>query len=281
MSKNDIDKMAEQIADAIGELPEQMICDALDFEKIKGKQRKKRRHRMELLSGLAAAAILCIVVLYGSDRSLLQKQTADIDQTEEKAALKGDDQIKDVSEEELDIWCMASGMGEDAAGYEYSDSLDESSDRSDVKKESDKSSQKESREEDKKGEQLQTGEKYLLHTSVTGSGKDRSIQFTLQFGEICDSIRYQLKASEVSMDLIAETEEAGNRVTLQGNTGQEITCTSGTQIGCSIWVTDMTRGAVTPSISVTRVNKDTGEKIKGEIKLKQKSGKYYLYLTEK
>ena len=41
MSKNDIDKMAEQIADAIGELPEQMICDALDFEKIKGKQRRK------------------------------------------------------------------------------------------------------------------------------------------------------------------------------------------------------------------------------------------------
>ena len=38
MKKQDRDKRAEQIADAIGELPEQMICDALEFEKIRRKQ---------------------------------------------------------------------------------------------------------------------------------------------------------------------------------------------------------------------------------------------------
>lgn len=300
MSKKDTNKRAEQIADAIGELPEQMICDALKFEEIKGKQKRKRRHYIEVLSGLAAAAILCIVVLHGSDRLFLQKQTADVDKTEEKVALKGADQKKDVSEEKLDIWCMASGMGGDAAGYEYSDSQDRSSENAGVKKESGRSSQKESREETKDqgsasasgdntadndsvsaGEQLQMGERYLLPTNITGSGKNRSVQFTLQFGETDDSVRYQLKVSVVSMDLIAESETAGNRVTLQGNTGQGITCVSGTQIGCSIRVTDMEQGAAIPSISVTRKNKDTGEKVRGEIKVEQKSGKYYLYLTEK
>ena len=43
MKKQDRDKRAEQIADAIGELPEQMICDALDFEGIKRKQKRKRK----------------------------------------------------------------------------------------------------------------------------------------------------------------------------------------------------------------------------------------------
>lgn len=285
MKKQDEDKRAEQIADAIGELPEQMICEALDFGEKVGRQKRKRRHRIEIFSALAAAAVICIVVLHGGDYAFIQKQTENIDKTEKKIALRESDQKKDISEENLDIWCMESGLGVDMEGVEYFDDQDSSLGNKDVKKESGRNVPKDSqdavRDTEKKGEQLKKGEKYRLDTNITGSGKDRSVQFTLQFGETDDSVRYQLKASVVSMDLIAEEDTAENRVTLQGNTAREITCVSGTQIGCSIRVADIAKGKVTPSISVTKENKDTGEKIKAEIKVKQKSGKYYLYLTEK
>lgn len=287
MKKQDINKRAEQIADAIGELPEQMISDALHFEEIKGKQKRKRRHRIEVLSGLAAAAIVCIVVLYGSDRSFLQKQTADVDRTAEKAALKESDQKKDVLEEKLDIWCMASGMGEDAAAYEYSDSQDQSSGNADVKKGSGESGQKESQEKQKNGdteqngELLQAGKRQLLHTNITGGGEDERVQFTLQAGRMDDSMGYTLKASGVSMELIAENYKAQNKIILQGNKKSKITCASGTQIGCSLSVVDMTDGTGSPSITVVKENKDTGEKVRGEIRVEQEKGKYYLYLTEK
>lgn len=131
MKKQDRDKRAEQIADAIGELPEQMICDALEFEKIRRK--RKRRHRIEAFGGLVAAAVICIIVLYGSDHTLIPGRTADIDKTEEKTALKASDQMQSASQEELDIWCMASGPEDEVTVY--SDCQDESSDENaDVKK---------------------------------------------------------------------------------------------------------------------------------------------------
>lgn len=314
MKKQDTNKRAEQIADAIGELPEQMICDALDFEEIKGKQKRKRRHRIEVLSGLAAAAILCIVVLHGSDRSFLQKQTADVDKTEEKVALKGTDQTKDASQVELDIWCMAFGTGEDATKYVDSDPQDQNTESSDVQKES---GQKESlgdsknegtvqgKEKDssggeagtvgaaksdsldtigvseQEGEQLQAGERQLLPTNITGKGENERVQFTLQFGATGDTARYQLKASGLSMELIARNHTAQKKITVQGNTKSKITCASGTQIGCSIVVSDMKHGTATPSITVIKENKDTGKQIKGKIKIEQKNGKYYQYLTDR
>lgn len=317
MKKQDTNKRVEQIADAIGELPEQMICDALDFEGIKRKQKRKRRHRIEVFSGLAAAAVICIVVLHGSDHAFLQRRTADIDKTEEKAALKGIDQTKDASQAELDIWCMPSEMGGDAPGYEYSDNKDKSSENADVKKESDTYSQKESRRKTKdegaasvsgnntadndsdaagsaksdsnsatgetehNGEPLLAGERQLLHTNITGEGEDKRVHFTLQFGETDDRISYTLKAFGVSMELIAENYKVKNKIILQGNRKSKVTCASGTQIGCSLRVTDIVDKTVSPSISVTKENNKTGEKIKGEIKVEQKNGIYYLYLTEK
>lgn len=324
MKKQDTNKRAEQIADAIGELPEQMICDALDFEGIKKKQKRKRKHRIEVFSGLAAAAVISIVVLYGSDRSFLQRQTADIDKTQEKTALKGSDQLRTASEEELDIWCMASEMGEDVTQYAYSDNQSPSSENADEKKESGTDSQKESRRKTKdegkasvsgnntadndsdfagdevddaksaksdsnsatgetrqNGEPLLAGERQLLYTNITGEGKDKKVQFTLQFGETDDQISYELKASGVSMELIAENYKAHNKISLQGNRKSKVICASGTQIGCSLRVTDIVDKTVSPSISVTKENKDTGEKIKGKIKVEQKNGKYYLYLMEK
>ena len=101
MKKQDRDKRAEQIADAIGELPEQMICDALEFEKIRRKQKRKRRHRIEAFGGLVAAAVICIIVLYGSDHTLISGRTADIDKTEEKTALKASDQMQSAFSSEL------------------------------------------------------------------------------------------------------------------------------------------------------------------------------------
>lgn len=291
MKKQDTNKRAEQIADAIGELPEQMICDALDFEGIKRKQKRKRKHRIEVFSGLAAAAVISIVVLYGSDRSFLQRQTADTDKTQEKAALKGSDQLRTASEEELDIWCMASGMGEDVTQYAYSDSVsgnntadndsDFAGDEVDDAKSAKSDSNSATGETRQNGEPLLAGERQLLYTNITGAGKDKKVQFTLQFGETDDQISYELKASGVSMELIAENYKAHNKIILQGNRKSKVICASGTQIGCSLRVTDIVDKTVSPSISVTKENKDTGEKIKGKIKVEQKNGKYYLYLMEK
>lgn len=319
MKNQDTNKRAEQIADAIGELPEQMICDALDFNEIKRKQRRKRRRRIELFSGLAAA-ILCIVVLHGSDRSLLQKQTADVDKTEEKAALKESAQKKDkkdVSRGDLDIWCMAPGMGEDETEYAYSGDQDQSTESSGVKKESGQSDQKESRGEQKNGvtakepekdsaggkaddaesaksdsqdaigdteknaEPLQAGVRQLLHTNITGEGENKRVQFTLRLGETGGSVSYHLKVSGLSVEMIARDQTAQNKIIVQGNTKSKITCESGTQIGCCFSASDMADGTVLPSITVTKENKDTGKKVNGEIKVEQKNGKYYLCLTEK
>ena len=299
MKKQDRDKRAEQIADAIGELPEQMICDALEFEKIRRKQKRKRRHRIEVFGGLVAAAVICIIVLYGSDHTLIQRRMADIDKTEEKTALNASDQMQSASQEELDIWCMASGPEDEATVY--SDRLDESSDENaDVKKERGTDNQKENRGESKDketaptpgkntsdndpvsaGEQLQAGERQLLHTNIIGKGENKKVQFTLQFGETDNRISYTLKASGLSMELIAENYKEQKKIILQGNKKSKITCVSGTQIGCSLRFADITDKTVSPSISVSKKNNKTGERIKGEIKVEQRGGKYYLYLTEK
>lgn len=299
MKKQDRDKRAEQIADAIGELPEQMICDALEFEKIRRKQKRKRRHRIEAFGGLVAAAVICIIVLYGSDHTLIPGRTADIDKTEEKTALKASDQMQSASQEELDIWCMASGPEDEVTVY--SDCQDESSDENaDVKKERGTDNQKESRGESKDketapmpekntsendpvsaGEQLQAGERQLLHTNIIGKGENKKVQFALQFGETDNRISYTLKASRLSMELIAENDKEQKKIILQGNKKSKITCVSGTQIGCSLRFADITDKTVSPSISVSKKNNKTGERIKGEIKVEQRGGKYYLYLTEK
>lgn len=298
MKRQDRDKRAQQIADAIGELPEQMICDALNFEEIKRKQKRKRRHCIEVFGGLVAAAVICIVVLHGSDHALIQKRMADIDKTEEKAALNASDQTQDASQEELNIWCMASGLEEEATVY--SDRQDKSSENADVKKERGTDNQKESRGESKdketaptpgkntadhdpvsNGEQLRTGERQLLHTNIIGKGENKKVQFTLQFGEMDDQISYTLEASGLSMELVAENHKAQNKIILQSNKKSKVICASGTQIGCSLRVTDIVDKKVTPSISVTKEDNQTGKKIKGEIKVEQENGKYYLYLMGK
>lgn len=83
------------------------------------------------------------------------------------------------------------------------------------------------------------------------------------------------------MELIARNHTAQKKITVQGNTKSKITCASGTQIGCSIVVSDMKHGTTTPSITVIKENKDTGKQIKGKIKIEQKNGKYYQYLTDR
>ena len=297
MKRQDRDKGAQQIVDAIGELPEEMICDALNFEEIKRKQKRKRRHRIEVFGGLVAAAVICIVVLHGSDHALIQKRMADIDKTEEKAALNASDQMQDASQEELNIWCMASGQEEATV---YSNRQEKSSENADVKKERGTDNQKESRGESKdketaptpgkntadhdpvfNGEQLQAGERQLLHTKIIGKGENKKVQFTLQFGKTDDQISYTLEASGLSMELVAENHKAQNKIILQSNKKSKVTCASGTQIGCSLRVTDIVDKKVAPSLSVTKEDNQTGKKIKGEIKVEQENGNYYLYLVEK
>ena len=131
------------------------------------------------------------------------------------------------------------------------------------------------------GEQLQAGERQLLHTNIIGKGENKKVQFTLQFGETDNRISYTLKASRLSMELIAENDKEQKKIILQGNKKSKITCVSGTQIGCSLRFADITDKTVSPSISVSKKNNKTGERIKGEIKVEQRGGKYYLYLTEK
>ena len=103
----------------------------------------------------------------------------------------------------------------------------------------------------------------------------------MQFGATGDTARYQLKASGLCMELIARNHTAQKKITVQGNIKSKITCASGTQIGCSIVVSDMKHGTTTPSITVIKENKDTGKQIKGKIKIEQKNGKYYQDLTDR
>ena len=61
MSKRGITE-AEKLLDAIGQLPEDMLEQALETEENETETRayrRQRRHRREIIGGLAAAAVLC------------------------------------------------------------------------------------------------------------------------------------------------------------------------------------------------------------------------------
>lgn len=76
MSKRGITE-AEKLLDAIGQLPEDMLEQALETEENETETRayrRQRRHRREIIGGLAAAAVLCVVVLGKHDRDFVRQQ---------------------------------------------------------------------------------------------------------------------------------------------------------------------------------------------------------------
>lgn len=65
---------AEKLLDAIGQLPEDMLEQALETAENETETRayrRQRRHRREIIGGLAAAAVLCVVVLGKHDRDFV------------------------------------------------------------------------------------------------------------------------------------------------------------------------------------------------------------------
>ena len=109
MSKRGITE-AEKLLDAIGQLPEDMLEQALETEENETETRayrRQRRHRREIIGGLAAAAVLCVVVLGKHDRDFVRQQQS----VEKSGILQSDsgsaaDQPKNTKDAAIEVWAL-------------------------------------------------------------------------------------------------------------------------------------------------------------------------------
>lgn len=209
-------KGPEKLLEAIGELPEEMIAEAADTEKIhRLYQRNRRRPLISVGKGLAAAAIIAVVVwgVYRPSDHIAMEKGAELD------FFCGEQTENDSEESSMEKW-NSNDLGREGAARELG--IYFPSDEAEV--------------ESAAGEAVNDGQ-HALYTFVSGKGKTRMAQSALVLGETGENREYSLTASEgisflTAVDL-GKTGEERKKTKGLGETGQ-YQCSSGTQITFSL-----------------------------------------------
>ena len=216
MSKRGITE-AEKLLDAIGQLPEDMLEQALENEENETESRayrRQRRRRREIIGGLAAAAVLCVVVLGKHDRDFVRQQQS----VEKSGILQSDsgsaaDQPKNTKDTAIEVWAL-----NEYAGVKSSESGKSKSSAGETQKQlfSDSADMLLENGEDKdgdaagdtdtalKGNKIEAKKRTGLCVTGTGSGKKKKVQFALQFGGQDTQGEYRLTASGVTLHMVEE-----------------------------------------------------------------------------
>lgn len=237
---------AEKLLDAIGQLPEDMLEQALETAENETETRayrRQRRHRREIIGGLAAAAVLCVVVLGKHDRDFVRQQQS----VEKSGILQSDsgsaaDQPQNTKDTAIEVWALTeyagvksseSGKSKSSAGETQKQLFSDSADmllENGENKDSDAAGDTDTA---LKGDKIAAKKRTGLCVTGTGSGKKKKVQFALQFGGQDTQGEYKLTASGVMLHAVGgQTKAKAAKFVRKENKTTVVTCPSGTQLRC-------------------------------------------------
>lgn len=282
MSKRGITE-AEKLLDAIGQLPEDMLEQALETEENETETRayrRQRRHRREIIGGLAAAAVLCVVVLGKHDRDFVRQQQS----VEKSGILQSDsgsvaDQPKNTKDAAIEVWAL-----NEYAGVKSSESGKSKSSAGETQKQlfSDSADMLLENGEDKdsdaagdtdialKGDKIEAKKRTGLCVTGTGSGKKKKVQFALQFGGQDTQGEYRLTASGATLHMVEEgqTKAKAAKFVRKENKTTVVICPSGTQLRCVM------KASAKAEIKILCTDAEGNKVSDGRLTIRRTDGKY-------
>lgn len=281
MSKRGITE-AEKLLDAIGQLPEDMLEQALETEENETKTRayrRQRRHRREIIGGLAAAAVLCVVVLGKHDRDFVRQQQS----VEKSGILQSDsgsvaDQPKNTKDAAIEVWALneyagvkssESGKSKSSAGETQKQLFSDSADmllENGEDKDSDAAGDTDTA---LKGDKIEAKKRTGLCVTGTGSGKKKKVQFALQFGGQDTQGEYRLTASGATLHAVGgQTKAKAVKFVQKENGTMVVTCPSGTQLRCVM------KPSAKAEIAIARTDEEGYIVSGGTLTIERIDGKY-------
>lgn len=273
---------AEKLLDAIGQLPEDMLEQALETAENETETRayrRQRRHRREIIGGLAAAAVLCVVVLGKHDRDFVRQQQS----VEKSGILQSDsgsaaDQPKNTKDAAIEVWALneyasvkssESGKSKSSAGETQKQLFSDSADmllENGEDKDSDAAGDTDTA---LKGDKIEVKKRTGLCVTGTGSGKKKKVQFALQFGEQNVQGEYKLTASGMTLHAVGgQTKAKAAKFVRKENKTTVVTCPSGTQLRCVM------KASAKAEIKILCTDAEGNKVSDGRLTIRRTGGKY-------
>lgn len=266
---------AEKLLDAIGQLPEDMLEQALETAENETETRayrRQRRHRREIIGGLAAAAVLCVVVLGKHDRDFVRQQQS----LEKSGILQSDsgsaaDQPKNTKDAAIEVWALNEYAGMKSSAGEtqkqlFSDSADMLLENGEDK-DSDAAGDTDTA---LKGDKIEVKKRTGLCVTGTGSGKKKKVQFALQFGGQDTQGEYRLTASGATLHMVEEgqTKAKAAKFVRKENKTTVVICPSGTQLRCVM------KASAKAEIKILCTDAEGNKVSDGRLTIRRTGGKY-------
>lgn len=273
---------AEKLLDAIGQLPEDMLEQALETAENETETRayrRQRRHRREIIGGLTAAAVLCVVVLGKHDRDFVRQQQS----VEKSGILQSDsgsaaDQPKNTKDAAIEVWALneyasvkssESGKSKSSAGETQKQLFSDSADmllENGEDKDSDAAGDTDTA---LKGDKIEVKKRTGLCVTGTGSGKKKKVQFALQFGEQNVQGEYKLTASGMTLHAVGgQTKAKAAKFVRKENKTTVVTCPSGTQLRCVM------KASAKAEIKILCTDAEGNKVSDGRLTIRRTGGKY-------
>lgn len=273
---------AEKLLDAIGQLPEDMLEQALETAENETETRayrRQRRHRREIIGGLAAAAVLCVVVLGKHDRDFVRQQQS----VEKSGILQSDsgsaaDQPKNTKDAAIEVWALneyagvkssESGKSKSSAGETQKQLFSDSADMLLENGEDNDSDAAGDTDTALKGDKIEVKKRTGLCVTGTGSGKKKKVQFALQFGGQDTQGEYKLTASGVTLHAVGgQTKAKAAKFVRKENKTTVVTCPSGTQLRCVM------KASAKAEIKILCTDAEGNKVSDGTLMIERTDGKY-------
>ena len=273
---------AEKLLDAIGQLPEDMLEQALETAENETETRayrRQRRHRRDIIGGLAAAAVLCVVVLGKHDRDFVRQQQS----VEKSGILQSDsgsaaDQPKNTKDAAIEVWALNEyagvksgerGKSKSSAGETQKQLFSDSADmllENGEDKDSDAAGDTDTA---LKGDKIEVKKRTGLCVTGTGSGKKKKVQFALQFGGQDTQGEYKLTASGVTLHAVGgQTKAKAAKFVRKENKTTVVTCPSGTQLRCVM------KASAKAEIKILCTDAEGNKVSDGTLMIERTDGKY-------
>lgn len=271
---------AEKLLDAIGQLPEDMLEQALETGENEAETRvyrRQRRRRLEIIGGLAAAAVLCVVVLGKHDRDFVRQQQS----VEKSGVLQSDsgsaaDQPQKTKDAAIEVWALTeyagamsseSSKSKSSAGDTQKQAFNDDADmllENGVNKDSDTDGDEDAA---LKGNKIEAKKRTRLRVTRTGTGKKKKVEFALQFGGQDAQGEYRLTASGVTLHMV-EGQTKKPKLVRKENGTTVVTCPSGTQLRCVM------KASVKAEFTITRTDEEGNKVSDGTLTIEHTDGKY-------
>ena len=241
--------------------------------------RRQRRHRREIIGGLAAAAVLCVVVLGKHDRDFVRQQQS----VEKSGILQSDsgsaaDQPKNTKDAAIEVWALneyagvkssESGKSKSSAGETQKQLFSDSADmllENGEDKDSDAAGDTDTA---LKGDKIEVKKRTGLCVTGTGSGKKKKVQFALQFGGQDTQGEYKLTASGVTLHAVGgQTKAKAAKFVRKENKTTVVTCPSGTQLRCVM------KASAKAEIKILCTDAEGNKVSDGTLMIERTDGKY-------